>query len=524
MQSHTGELREFAAEIRDAGFTHAVLLGMGGSSLAPEVLRITFGVASDGIELTVLDNTSPASVRAVAESHDPEKTLFVVSSKSGGTIEVRSFEAYFYEWVRAAKGDQAGSSFAAVTDPGTALEDLAKQRGYRRVWTNPADIGGRYSALSFFGLVPAALIGVDIDALLAAAVAEAEANGPGVDAARAPGVRLGAMLGELGLAGRDKITFNLGEPFQAFASWAEQLIAESTGKSGRGLVPVAYEAFGGPVPHASDRVFVTFSVDAVPEILGTTLDMLEKSGHPVLRWRDPDISALGAEFLRWEIATAVAGSILDVDPFDEPNVSEAKQATAAVLQSRTENGGDMPRFVAMDDPDSGSGSDVASLSVEASKRVRTDFMSVGDPAECPRLLARMAQPGDYVGILAYMHRTEARHELLRMLRIGLQLASGCATTLGYGPRFLHSTGQLHKGGADNGVFVQLITDEEPDVEIPGQPYGFAALRWSQAAGDFQVLDERDRRVIRVWLHDRPELALQRILLAFPELREAVTSG
>ena len=525
MLAHVDEMKAFAAEIREAGFTHAVLLGMGGSSLAPEVFRITYGVGEGGIELTVLDNTSPESVRSVAESHDPTKTLFVVASKSGGTIEVRSFEAYFWEWVRPAKGDDAGSSFVAITDPGTALQELAKQRGYRRVWTNAPDIGGRYSALSFFGLVPAALIGVDLAALLASAVAEAKANGPDVRAEDAPGVRLGAALGELGLAGRDKITFNLGSPFQAFSAWAEQLIAESTGKSGRGLVPVAYEAFGAGIDHANDRVFVTFSAEALPDVLIDTLDTVTAHGHPVLSWRDPDISALGAEFLRWEIATAVASSILEVDPFDEPNVSEAKKATSEVLERRVRGESESPDYVVADPGGAQQAMSGGTIAIEASDSVRGVFAGVEDPAAMRTVCSQSRQrPATTSASSPTCTAPTERHELLRMMRIGLQLASGRATTLGYGPRFLHSTGQLHKGGGNNGVFIQLIADELPDVAIPGQPYGFAALRGAQAEGDFQVLAKRERRAMRIRLHDDPESALVRIVRAFPELEEAFASG
>lgn len=506
-QNMAGEieaLRRFAADVREAGFTHAVLLGMGGSSLAPEVFALTYGKAADGLELTVLDNTSPAAVRAIEDTHDPERTLFVVSSKSGGTIEVRSFEAHFYEWVRAARGNDAGASFVAVTDPDTPLGELAGERGYRQVWTNDPKIGGRYSALSFFGLVPAALIGVDLDALLAAAMAEAQGNGAAVTASDAPGLVLGGVLGELGRAGRDKVTLVTGAPFEAFGSWAEQLIAESTGKSGRGLVPIADEPAVDADGYGEDRVFVAFSCEPLPDAVTARLDALEKAGHPVIRWRDPSVHSLGAEFLRWEIATVVASSILEVDPFDEPNVTEAKKATSAVLDRYMEHGNFAePQFTAQSD----------ALAVEASERVLKAHgqRDEADPSAYARLLADLAGESDYVAILAYMHRTPERHELLQSLRAAILETTGRATTLGYGPRFLHSTGQLHKGGADNGVFLQLTADEPPDVAIPGQKYGFAALRWAQAAGDYDVLEKRGRLVIRVRLGEMVEAALERLI-------------
>ncbi len=328
---HLGELAAFASRMARAGFTHAVLLGMGGSSLAPEVLSLTFGTRAGSLELAVLDNTSPAAVRAVTQSHDLKHTLFVVSSKSGGTLEVTSFEKHFFEAVRAVRGADAGTSFVAITDAGTSLEALARARGYARVFVNPSDIGGRYSALSYFGLVPAALLGADLERLLAGARAEALAPaGDGGNASPA-GVPLGAALGELALAGRDKMTLVLDHRIGALGAWIEQLVAESTGKDGHGLIPIADEPLGRPDVYGHDRVFVAVSVDAPDPATERLLGDLEAAGHPVLSWTRPEPTELGAEFLRWEIATATAGAVLGVDPFGEPNVAEAKQATQATL-------------------------------------------------------------------------------------------------------------------------------------------------------------------------------------------------
>ncbi len=506
MRNEVEALHQLAITIWREGFTHAVLLGMGGSSLAPEVLRLTFGVKPGAIELDVLDNTSPAAVRAVASACDPETTLFIVSSKSGSTLEVASFERFFYEWVRRSRGDQAGRSFLAITDPGTSLEKLAVERGYRRVCSNPPDIGGRYSALSYFGLVPAALIGVDTGDLLTAALHEAKVSRPRVAAAENPGLRLGAALGELALAGRDKLTLVLGEEIAPLGSWIEQLVAESTGKSGRGILPVADEPLGPPAAYGADRVFVAASLAPLPAATESALAALEAAGHPVLRWKVESLTGLGAEFLRWEIATAVAGAVLGVDPFDEPNVTEAKQATQAVLTRYLEQGDFAPPAPA---------AAAGHVFVETPARIAEALRGragASPAAWLPGLLS-LARPGDYLALLAYMHRTPERHERLGRLRRALRDASRLATTLGYGPRFLHSTGQLHKGGPNTGLFVQITCDEGDELPIPGERYGFGALRRAQAAGDYEVLARRDRRVIRLHLGGDVERGLEALLEA-----------
>jgi hypothetical protein len=415
----------------------------------------------------VLDNTSPAAVRAIQEAHDPQRTLFIVSSKSGGTIEVLSFERTFFEWVRAVRGANAGRSFVAITDPGTSLEALARERDYRRTFSNPADIGGRYSALSCFGLVPAALLGAEVAGMLDAALAEAAACGAGVPATSNPGVTLGTWLGVLASEGRDKLTLVLGAEIGALGLWIEQLIAESTGKLGKGIVPVADEALASPESYGEDRVFVVASAGVLSSDVESKLAALSEAGHPVLRWNVPDREHLGAEFLRWEIATATAGAVLGVNPFDEPNVTEAKTATQAVLA----------RFL-----DTGA---------------RPSREGATDAARAIRELLASARAGDYVALLAYFLATPERHEALQALRNGIRDHSKLATTIGYGPRFLHSTGQLHKGGPNSGLFVQLVGEDAEDVAIPGSKFGFEVLRDAQAAGDYEVLKHRGRRVVRV---------------------------
>jgi transaldolase / glucose-6-phosphate isomerase len=506
MQAHVADLRAFSAEVVAEGFTHAVLLGMGGSSLAPEVLRLILGHAQGGIELTVLDNTSPAAVREVAAAHRPTSTLFIVSSKSGGTLEVNSFEKYFSRWVREWRGDAAARAFVAITDPGTSLAAHAAAAGYRRVFLNPPDIGGRYSALSYFGMVPAALIGADLPALLDAAASEAKASGPDVPAVNHPGLRLGAALGELGLAGRDKVTLVLSPEIAPLGSWIEQLVAESTGKDGKGLLPVADEPLATPELYGNDRVFVTTSVGALDPVTSARLDALSAAGHPVLRWTLPNARAIGAEFLRWEIATATAGAVIGVDPFDEPNVTEAKEATKVALERYVRDGSftdDQPVAVASEL--------VVQTPSALQETLRTRGATSGEPAAWLPALLSLVRPGDYVALLAYLQRTPERHERLTRLRLATRATTRAATTLGYGPRFLHSTGQLHKGGPDTGVFLQITGDEGDDLPIPGEPYGFAALRAAQAAGDYAVLERRGRRVLRVHLGADIESGLERLI-------------
>lgn len=516
MRTRVPELEAFAFEIRAAGFTHAVLLGMGGSSLAPEVLRLTCGVAPGGLELSVLDDTSPDAVRRVSATHDPATTLCLVSSKSGTTLEVAAFEKYFHHWVAGARGAEAGSAFVAITDPGTPLERLARARGYRRVFLNPPDIGGRYSALSLFGLVPAALLGIDPNVLLDGARAElARLRGA---AQEVPGLRLGAFLGELACHGVDKVTLVYGRELAPLGAWIEQLLAESTGKEGRGLIPIAGEPLGPPEVYGRDRVFVGADLGG-PEAEGEErLARLKAAGHPVLRWVLPSRDALGAEFMRWEIATAAAGAVLGVDPFDEPNVTEAKQATQAVLE-RFLAQGSFPATSALAER----GALKAYTPSPTAAALRSRVADAGDPLAWATALASLAAPGDYFAVLAYLHRTPARLERLERLRLAARDATRLAATLGFGPRFLHSTGQLHKGGPNSGIFLQLTCDE-PELEIPGERYGFGALRRAQAAGDYEVLERRGRRLLRVHLGAEVEAALDRLIEAFsPADRVGTTS-
>lgn len=454
MHERIGELEAFATQAAADGLETAVLLGMGGSSLAPEVFSRTFGTAEGALELIVLDTTHPDTIARVNGQLDLRATLFIVASKSGTTTETLSHFAHFWQQV------PDGSRFVAITDPGTPLEMLARERGFRAVFLNPDDIGGRYSALSYFGLVPAALIGAPLHELLDRAEEMAAASAGMVPAAQSPGAMLGAAMGECAKAGRDKVTLFLPYEIATFGNWVEQLIAESTGKEDVGIVPIVGEPLGDPSVYGDDRVFV-----AIGEHEG--LDALEALGHPVVRIAYDDPEQIGAEFFRWEMATAVACHVLGINAFDQPNVQEAKDATKEILA-----GG------AVEDPG-------------------LDELGV---------LLKEVAAGDYVAILAYIDRTSESEDLLQTVRIAIRDRYRVATTVGFGPRFLHSTGQLHKGGANNGVFIQAVDRERgTDIEIPGAPYTFGTLIDAQALGDLRSLRNRGRRVARVALDQLMEV-------------------
>jgi transaldolase / glucose-6-phosphate isomerase len=474
MQGKVAELTGLAAAVRQDGYKHAVLLGMGGSSLCPEVLARSFAGAPGAIDLHVLDNTDPAAVAAVEARIDLAKTLFVVSSKSGGTIEIQSFEEYFWAKVLAgSEGDiaRAGRHFVAITDPDTRLGKLAADKKYRHTFINPPDIGGRYSALSFFGLVPAALLGIDVAALINEGVEMAAASSPAVPVADSPGVQLGAILGAAAKAGRDKLTLLISPEIESLGSWIEQLIAESTGKEGKGIVPIDLEPVAAPDHYGADRLFVYVRLGdgGKNAALDGAVEALERAGQPVVRIKVDQRIAIGREFVRWEVATAIAGSVLGLNPFDEPNVTEAKQATAALLAIHAKEG-------ALPKPDEVSRPD--------------------DAARIQQLIAS-AKAGDYFAVCAYFLSTPAREGLLTRIRTAVRDRTHVATTVGIGPRFLHSTGQLHKGGPDKGVFLQITGDSPRDLAIPGEGYSFATLRNAQSLGDLQVLRRRGRRALRV---------------------------
>ncbi len=457
MRERVGELDAMAAAAADDGLEHVVILGMGGSSLFPEVLWQTFGAAPGRLDLRVLDTTDPAAIARVEAEIDLKRSLFVAASKSGTTVETTSQLAHFWERTG---GD--GSHFVAITDPGTELAALGAERGFMAVFENRPDIGGRYSALSLFGMVPGALLGVDIAGLLDRASEMAEATGtdgsPAMAAATSPAVRLAAVLGACALAGRDKLTFLLPPEIASFGLWLEQLVAESTGKHGKGILPVAGEDLGGPEVYGDDRLFVCVG----PASDHPGLDAVADAGHPVveLAYRDPlDIGGL---VLLWEQAVALAGVVLEINPFDQPDVASAKEATNRVL-------------------------------ADGPPTIETVAVST---------LLDEVVPGDYVAITAFVD--PGRFELLDGLqaaRMAIRDRHRVATTLGIGPRFLHSTGQLHKGGPPTGVFIQVVGEDPTDVTIPGADLTFAALKQAQADGDLMALRERGLRAGRVALDD-----------------------
>jgi transaldolase/glucose-6-phosphate isomerase len=499
MLGHLEGLSSFVQEVKSAGFTHAVVLGMGGSSLCPDVCRATFGTAPGFLQLHVLDSTVPGSVAQIEKSVDLAHTLFLVSSKSGGTVEPNSFFKYFYERLRALKGERAGEHFVAITDPGTSLEKLAAEKKFRRVFPGVPDIGGRYSALSNFGILPAALAGVDVQTLLERAEHMAHASGPSVPAKENPGVVLGATLAEAARRGRDKITFVISRGIEAFADWAEQLIAESTGKEGKGLLPVVGEALGEPRVYGKDRIFVHLKLESEADgSLEQALSALEAAGHPVIRISLHDKLDLGQEFFRWEVATATAGALLDIDPFDQPNVQESKDNTNQLLQqfrSQGKFGEEAPALEADGIQLYCSPEIRASLERAQGAQGRKSHLPEGYLAA----FLNQARPGDYVALLAYLEPTTENGAFLESIRTRLRDATHLATTLGYGPRYLHSTGQLHKGGANNGLFIQITVDDARDLPIPGETYSFSILKQAQALGDLRSLESKQRRVIRLHL-------------------------
>ncbi|MCY4370394.1 MAG: hypothetical protein OXF41_13525 [bacterium] len=463
-------IEEFAGGVPDDA-DRVVLLGMGGSSLAPEVYQATFGNAEGYPELVVLDSTHPEAVRAVRAGTDLERALFVIASKSGGTIETLSLFRYFWDQVSAVS-DDPGSRFVALTDPGSGLEALARERDFRRIFATPPDVGGRYSALTAFGLVPAALIGMDIRQLLARSAAMAEACGPDVPASHNPALRLAAAIGEAALAGRDKLTYVCSPSVAAFGAWVEQLVAESTGKNGTGIVPVAGEPLGGHRVYADDRLFVHMAVVGEdPAGRPAALETLQAAGHPVIRVTLGDLYDLGAELFRSEMAVAAAGSVLGINPFDQPDVQIAKDLAKKAMSP--EGLGGTIDEVSTDDP-----------------RTLRDRLS--------RWFATL-RSGDYVGIHAYLPMAGPAGPALDRMAVRLRDRSRTAVTLGYGPRFLHSTGQLHKGGGGNGLFLQIVDYPSPGVVVPEAGFTFGKLIEGQAAGDFQALSGRDRRVLRIRL-------------------------
>jgi transaldolase/glucose-6-phosphate isomerase len=488
---HLPRIRGVAESVRADGFKHALLLGMGGSSLCPEVFRMTFGVVPGFPELHVLDSTVPAQVKSFEKRVDLAKTLCIVSSKSGSTTEPLVFYRYFFDRMRQVKGDKAGENFIAITDPGSLLEKLAQESKFRDILPGAPDIGGRYSALSNFGIVPAAIMGVNVEHLLYRAERMRHSCDSCIPPEDNPGVVLGVVMGELAKQGRDKVTFITSPAIWDLGAWMEQLIAESTGKEGKGIVPIDDEPLGPPEVYGADRFFayIRYSggADAAQD---AKVAALEKAGHPVVRIELADLINLGEEFFLWEVATAVAGSLLGINAFDQPNVQESKDYTKNFLDEFKKNGRlpeEEPILTA----------DGIKIYGDAATREALNAASTLDAALKAHL--GRVKAGDYMALNAYVERTDASHQALQSIRLRVRDKKKVATTLGYGPRFLHSTGQLHKGGPNSGVFIQVTSDDAQDLPIPGEPYTFGVLKAAQALGDFVCLGKRNRRAIRLHL-------------------------
>ena len=478
MKDRTEELRAFATQAKKRGVLDVVLLGMGGSSLGPEVLRASFGSSRGFPRLWVLDSTVPGWVRQVTQAIDPARSLFILASKSGGTIEVMSLFAHFWELVHQTPGNQGGEQFIAITDPGTGLEKLAAEHQFWRIFTSPPDIGGRYSVLSYFGLVPAALMGIDVTQLLARAAAMAQACRIQSPLGQNPGADLGATMAALAQAGRNKVTLIASPQIAAFGLWAEQLLAESTGKEGTGLIPVANEPIVSPTSYGADRLFVYLRLKGDQNRqLDRQIAGLARQCHPLLMLTLQDRYDLAAEFFRWEVATALAGHLLKIHPFDQPNVQESKDNTARVLET-----------------------------IQSTGRLPTQTTATA--AQASAQLKRQCRPGAYVAILAYMTPSSKIEQAIRSLRKALVSHYHVATTAGYGPRYLHSTGQLHKGGPKSGLFLQLVDPMIPDLRIPGKPFTFRTLAQAQAAGDIQALQAHGQQAIVLPLGKNPVATIQ----------------
>ena len=494
-QARRGHFRALASLATRGDFTDAVVLGMGGSSLCPDVLSRSFGPVDGAPRLHVLDSTDPAQVARVQAEVDPERCLFIVASKSGNTLEPNIFYEYFYEQVARRLGDRAGEHFLAITDPGSKLEAIARRRRFQSVSLGVPSIGGRYSALSDFGLVPAAIMGLSVERLLARAAEMVTACGPDVPVTGNPGVLLGLALGVAGRAGRDKVTLVASEGVRTLGAWLEQLIAESTGKKGVGLIPVDRESLAAPGVYGDDRLFVSIrlaSDDTAAQDEG--VDAIEAAGHPVIRIRVRDHDDLAGEFFRWEIATAVAGAVLGINPFDQPDVEASKVATRA-LTDQFERQGSLPPEAPFVEADG--------LQWFADP-VNRSALEAGGATSSEAVLGthlKRLQAGDYCALLAYVDMNEVNEASLSRMRHTIRDTTRVATCVGFGPRFLHSTGQVYKGGPNSGVFLQVTADDARNLPIPGRRYSFGVVKEAQARGDFDVLAERQRRALRVHLED-----------------------
>jgi glucose-6-phosphate isomerase len=485
-------LKQLAADVKKAKFKHVLLLGMGGSSLCPEVLRMTFGKIAGFPEMHVLDSTDPVQIKAIEKKLDLKKTLCIVSSKSGSTLEPNIFKQYFFERVKKAVGEKlVGRRFIAVTDPGSKLQQVAETDKFWKILGGDPSIGGRYSALSNFGMVPAAAMGMDLGKFLKSTEEMVKACGANSAADTNPGVLLGAILGVAANHGRDKITIITSPGISDLGAWLEQLIAESTGKMGKGIIPVDREKLAKPPVYGNDRVFAYLRLASKPNAAqDAAVAVIEKAGHPVVRITLPNVYTLGQEFFRWEIATAVAGSIIGINAFNQPDV-EASKIETKKLTSQYESTGSLP-------------AESPFLTSKEAKLFADDKNTAvlsGGKTLAEVLEAHLSRigTGDYFAVLGYIPMNAENEKALQAIRMSVRDAKKVATCLGFGPRFLHSTGQAYKGGPNSGVFLQITCDDASDLAVPGQKYTFGIVKSAQARGDFAVLAERGRRALRVHL-------------------------
>jgi len=494
--AHLQHLTSIAEEVRRERFSHVLLLGMGGSSLCPEVLKMSFGQLEGYPELHVLDSTDPAQLKAFEAKVDLSRTLCIVSSKSGGTLEPNIFKEYFFERIQQAVGvGEAGNRFIAITDPGSKMQQVAAADRFRHVFPGLASIGGRYSALSNFGMVPAAIMGIDVARFLDRTEQMVRACASCVPVAENPGVLLGTILGAAAVQGRDKLTIIASPGIRDLGAWLEQLVAESTGKGGKGLIPVDRESIGAPDVYGDDRVFVYVRLEGSADpTQDTGIAALERAGQPVVRIALADVYDLGQEFFRWQIATAVAGSIIGINPFNQPDVEVSKVATRTLTAEYERTGGFSTEFPFFEQSGVKLFADEGNAAVLQRNVGRDPTLAQYLKAHFGRLVA-----GDYFALLAYVHMNATHEQRLQALRHAVRDNMRVATCLGFGPRFLHSTGQGYKGGPASGVFLQITCDDATDVPVPGRKYTFGVVKAAQARGDFQVLAERNRRALRVHL-------------------------
>ena len=505
-------LKKIADEVKSAGFRHALLLGMGGSSLCPEVMRETFGHIDGLPELLVLDSTDPAQIKAIENRIDLAKTIFIVSSKSGSTLEPNIFKQYFFERVKFVVGEkEVGHRFVAITDPGSKMQRVAEADKFRHIFFGLPSIGGRYSALSDFGMVPAAIMGVDVAQFLELTREMVHACSAEIPVDENPGVLLGVILGTLGNGGRDKVTLIASPGIYDLGAWLEQLLAESTGKSGKGLIPIDSEGLAPPGAYGNDRVFVYLRLESAPDAgQDKAVEALERAGQPVVRIAVEQPYAIGEEFFRWEIATAVAGSILGINPFNQPDVEASKVATRA-LTEEYERAGKLPAETPF--------FEVGGIKLYTDEKNAAALKKTAlQPSLAGYLKAHINRlaSGDYFALLAYIEMNSAHREAMQAMRHAVRDGKRVATCVGFGPRFLHSTGQAYKGGPNTGVFLQVTCDDAVDLPVPQQKYTFGVVKAAQARGDFQVLSERGRRALRVHLGADVDSGLKQLASAMAQ--------